>query len=135
VTAARLAIRAQTGKYPNVMILPPSGIYNLDLHPEIRDRLKYTNSGNLTTELLARYFEMDVVVEGNAVYTNNYAANSPMLDVWGNNIILAYVPQNFRSVRSPSFGYTYSMRGQPSVKQPYPDFNRDSWIYGWTLKN
>ncbi len=128
VAAARLAIRQATGKYPNVMILPAGGVYKLDLHPEIRDRLKYTGGGNATTEMLAKYFEMDTVAEGNAVFATS--STSSMQDVWGNDIVLAYVPKNFRGVRAPSYGYTYSMRGQPSVKTPYQEFNRDSWVYG-----
>ncbi len=130
VTASRAAIRAQTGKKANVMILPPNSIAKLDIHPEIRDRLKYTGGGNATAQMLATYFEVDTVVEGGAVYTTSSSASAAMIDVWGNDIVLAYVPKNFRSVRTPSFGYTYSMRGQPSVKTPYQDNNRESWVYG-----
>lgn len=126
VKTARAAIRAATGKYPNVMVLPPNGCTGLDLHPEIRERLKYTGAENATTAMLARYFEVDTVVEGNAIYNQGAGFG----DVWGNDIILAYVPKNFRAVRAPSFGYTYTMRGQPSVKKPYYNDNRESWVYG-----
>lgn len=128
IAAARLAVRAATGKYPNVMILPAGGVYKLDLHPEIRERLKYTGEGNASVGMLARYFEMDIVAEGNAVFA--LSSTAAMSDVWGNDIVLAYVPKNFRGIRAPSFGYTYSMRGQPSVKTPYQENNRDSWVYG-----
>lgn len=130
VAAARAAIRASTGKYPNVMIMPANSVNKLDMHPEIRARLQYTNAGNATTEMLARYFELDVVAEGNAVFSSG----AGLADVWGNDIILAYVPKNFRAVRAPSFGYTYTMRGQPSVKKPYYDDNRESWVYGVKLE-
>ena len=128
VQAARAAIRAATGKYPNVMILPPQGVYKLDQHPLIRDRLKYIGMDSASTAMLAQYFEMDAVVEGNAVYASQLTGN--LLDVWGNDVVLAYVPKNFRGMRAPSFGYTYRLTGHPNVKTPYRDNNRDSWVYG-----
>jgi hypothetical protein len=128
VQAARAAIRAATGKYPNVMILPPGAIWKLDKHPDVRERLKYTSKDSVTAEMLAKYFDMEVVVEGNAIYANQM--NGQLLDVWGNDVVLAFVPKNFRSQRAPSYGYTYRLKGQPSVKSPYRDENRESWIYG-----
>lgn len=127
VTAGIAAIRASTGKKPNVLILPPMSISKLDRHPDVRDRLKYTSKETVTAQALANYFEVETVVEGNAVYS---ADGSTLLDVWGNDIVLAYVPKNFRTQRAPSYGYTYQLKGHPNVKQPYRDENRDSWVYG-----
>lgn len=128
VQAARAAIRAVTGKYPNVMILPPQGVYKLDQHPVIRDRLKYIGAANATPAMLANYFELETVVEGNAIYATSLT--SGLLDVWGNDVILAYVPKTFRSMRAPSYGYTYQLTGHPNVKTPYRDENKESWVYG-----
>jgi hypothetical protein len=128
VQAARAAIRAQTGKYPNVMILPPGGVYKLSQHPTIRDQFKYTSADSITAAMLAKYFEVETVVEGNAVYATS--ATGAMIDVWGNDVILAYVPKNFRSQRAPSYGYCYCLAGHPNVKTPYRDENRESWVYG-----
>jgi hypothetical protein len=128
IVIGREAIRASTGKYPTSLILPPGGIMKLDQNASIRDRLKYTSSDTLTAAMLARLFQVDEVVEGNAVYTAQ--ATGQIMDVWGNNAVLAYVPKNFRSVRAPSYGYTYQLTGNPNVKMPYRDNNRDSWVYG-----
>jgi hypothetical protein len=128
VQAARAAIRARTGKYPNVMTLPPGGVYKLSQHPAIRDQFKYVGSDSITAAMLAKYFEVETVAEGNAVYATS--ANSEMLDVWGNDVVLAYVPKNFRSQRAPSYGYTYCLQGHPNVKTPYRDESRESWVYG-----
>jgi hypothetical protein len=128
VQAGRAAIRAATGKYPNVMILPPGGIYKLDQHPLIRDRLKYIGADSATPAMLAQYFQVEALVEGNAVHASQL--NGALLDVWGNDVILAYVPKSFRSQKAPSYGYTYVLAGHPNVKTPYRDENRESWIYG-----
>lgn len=128
VAAARAAIRAQTGKYPNVMVLPPGGIQKLGKHPDIKDQFKYTGAKSITADMLAEYFQVEVVAEGNAVYVASLTGG--MLDVWGNDVVLAYAPKNFRSMRAPSYGYTYRLVGHPNVKTPYRDENRESWVYG-----
>lgn len=128
VTAGASAIRAQTGKKPNVLILPPMGLSKLDRNPDVRDRLKYTSKDTVTAQALANYFEVETVVEGCAVYANQ--ANGAFIDVWGKDVVMAYVPKNFRSQRAPSYGYTYNLRGHPNVKTPYRDENRESWVYG-----
>jgi len=131
LVTAKAAIRAATGKFPNVAVLPPGGIAKLDNHALIRDRLKFTSSDSVNADMLARYFEVDKVVECNAVYATS--ANANMSDVWGNNVLFAYVAPargTARSARTPSFGYTYRLRGHPFVKVPYRDENRESWVYG-----
>ena len=128
ITGGAAAIRAKTGKKPNVLILPPMGISKLDRHADVRDRLKYTSKDSVTVQQLAQYFEVETVVEGGAVYSNG--SGTGFLDVWGNDAILAYVPKNFRSQRTPAYGYTYTMIGHPNVKTPYRDDNRESWVYG-----
>lgn len=128
VQAAREAIRAKTGKYPNVMILPAGGVYKLSQHPAIRDQFKYVSAESITAAMLAKYFEVETVVEGNAVYAASMTGD--MLNVWGNDVILAFVPKSFRSQRAPSYGYCYCLAGHPNVKTPYRDENRESWVYG-----
>jgi hypothetical protein len=128
VQAARMAIRAQTGKYPNVMVLPPGGCYKLGEHPAIKDRFKFTTAESLTLAMLAKYFEVDLVVEGNSVYVKTL--DSAFSDCWGNDVVLAYVPKQLKNQKTPSFGYTYALRGHPFVKQGYYENNCESWIYG-----
>ncbi|KAF1041335.1 MAG: hypothetical protein GAK35_03389 [Herbaspirillum frisingense] len=128
ITAGASAIRAQTGKKPNVLILPPMGISKLDRNADVRDRLKYTNGKTVTGQALADYFEVETVVEGGAVYATSATGN--FIDVWGKDAVLAYVPKNFRSMRAPSYGYTYNLAGNPNVAVPYRDNNRRSWVYG-----
>jgi hypothetical protein len=128
VLEAKAAIRAKTGKMPNVMILPPFGVSKLGQHPAIKDHFKYTGSQSVTAKMLAEYFEVETVVEGNAVYVASLTGD--FLDVWGNDCVLAFVPKNFRSQKTPSYAYTYNLAGHPNVKTPYRDENRESWVYG-----
>lgn len=125
---AREAIRASTGVYPNVMVIGPTVFNALAEHPKIVERLKYTSSDAVTTQLLARLFEVDKVIVGKAVKSNDAGVLS---DVWGNFAVFAYVPQtqNSHNMARPSFGYTYVLRGNPVVEKAYYDPKTRSWVY------
>ena len=126
VRAAAQIIRSKIGKLPNTIIMRSEVLDILDEHPNVRDRLKYTSSESLTAEMLARYFGVKRVILGDAIYANDAGV---FVDVWGKDMVLAYVPDS-PAMREPSFGYTYTLKGHPSVAAPYRENNRRSWIYG-----
>jgi hypothetical protein len=50
-------------------------------------------------------------------------------DVWGNNVVLAYTNLGSANAEEPSFGYTYTLDGNPLVEQTYWDASTKSWVY------
>ncbi len=128
VREGKEAVRASTGMYPNVMVIGPAVFNALCEHEKIVERVKYTSDKVVTAELLARLFELDKVIVGKAVKSNDAGELS---DVWGNFAVLAYVPQtaNSHNMARPSFGYTYVLRGNPLVEKPYYDPSTRSWVY------
>lgn len=128
VEAAFSSIQNQTGQDPNVLILPPRGIKRLSKHQLIKDRFKYTSSKSITAEMLAEFFEVKMVVEGKARYADS--AGGVLMPVWGNDAIMAYVPEVVTTNMVPSYGYTYTLEGHPYVKNPYYEASCESWIYG-----
>lgn len=125
------AVRQKIGRDPNVMIMSKPIFNSLDDHPKLLEKTKYTSSDSITTEMLARYFGMARVAVGDAVYTDG--DETGFTDVWGNFIVLAYVPQlGQQSVRVPSYGYTYELTGHPFVEQTRYDADAKSWINGVT---
>lgn len=127
ISAARQAIRASVGLRPNVLELGPAVFEALSNHPQILDRIKYTQRGVVTAELLAAILEIPTVVVGDAITFNDAGVAA---DVWGKHAVLAYVPPVPSTMEEPSYGYTYAMEGHPLVEQPYWDANSKSWIYG-----
>lgn len=123
----RETIRSQIGTRPNVMAISATGFNALVEHPKIVDRFKYTSSESITSEMLARLFNLQRVAVGEAVYFDE--ASNAMKDVWADAAVLAYVPQQVTSLRAPSFGYTYTLGGHPLVEETYVDRNAKSWIY------
>lgn len=120
------AIRTQIGMRPNSLTIGPAVFVALKNHAKILDRIKYTSSKTVTTEVLASIFTLDEVNVGNAVY-NDGTANK---DVWGNDAILACtVLGSLADMGTPAYGYTYRLREYPMVEAPYTDRNAKSWIY------
>lgn len=127
VNAAKEAIRATSGRYPNTLVMGALVFAALQANTSITSRFQYTTSASITTAMLANYFGVDKVIVGAAVSANDAGAFS---DIWGNDVVLAFVPTSISSVQQPSFAYTYTMRGNPMVKAPYFESNRESWVYG-----
>ncbi|UXN07519.1 major capsid protein [Bartonella sp. HY761] len=129
IDEAKDNVRRSIGRYPNTLVIGPSVFKALKRHERIKDQFKYTNSDSLTTEMLAAYFDIDKVVVGKAVGLPETAGDDEMAqDVWGNDAILAYVP-NGSNFMVPAFGYTYRLTGYPIVEAPYFENSRKSWIY------
>ncbi len=129
VTAGREAIRRMIGRYPNVMELSATALNACKNHPTIKGQFKYTSSQSITTDMLAGYFEVAEIIVGAAVYLPDGADDdAPGLDVWGNDVVLAYVPKGGQ-YRVPAFGYTYRLSGYPMVEQPWYDPDTRSWVY------
>ena len=127
---AKEAIRASVGLRPNVMVLGPKPYNALKHHPKLLERIKYSQRGIVTLDLLQAIFDIERVVVGEAIYADE-AGN--FVDVWGNNAILAYVP-GLPAMEVPSYGYTYTLERHPFVEEPYFENSRKSWIYGVTYE-
>lgn len=130
IDAGKEAIRGSIGRYPNTLMLGPSAFNGLKRHPTIKEQFKYTSSQSITTEMLAAALDLKNVVVGKGVYLPETAADTAMAsDIWGDDAILAYVPETGDNYQVPSFGYTYELMGYPLVEQPYFERSNDSWIY------
>lgn len=130
IDAGKEAVRRAIGRYPNTLMLGPSGFNALKNHSKVKEHFKYTGRESITTEMLAAFFDLKKVVTGKAVYLPETSADSAAAsDIWGDDAILAYVPEAGDSYQVPSYGYTYELRGYPQVEEPYFERGNDSWIY------
>lgn len=127
VETGKEAIRAKCGVRPNVLVLSALAFSALRTNPSILDKIKYVAKGVITADLLAALFGVKKVVVGDAIYASG--ANDDFTDVWGNNAVLAYVPEgDLAAMDEPSYGYTYTMEGQPAVYEAYYDKETLSWV-------
>jgi len=131
VDTGREAIREAVGIYPNTLLMSAQAFVAAKNNPNVIARFQYNSSvpidgTSITTQMMAGLFNVDRVVVGKAIYMNDADVSS---DIWGNNAILAYAPEKPSSIEEPSYGYTYTMEGNPMVEPTYYDANTKSWIY------
>lgn len=127
VEAAKEAVRKKIGRRPNVMVLGPTVLSALRIHPKVLDKLSTaTDRTPATVAQLQALFEIDRIVEGQAI-TDTAGTFS---DVWGNDAILAYVtPKSLQEMGSQNYGYTYQLAGRPIVEEGYLDRSKNSYMY------
>lgn len=128
INAAKLKIRKTTGRYPNVLHLDLYAFEALRKHPKLQEYFKHSGNAEINQARLAAYFAIDKVVVAKAV--SIATLDSPFTELWGNNTVLAYVaPKGQQSMRRPSFGYNYMMKGFPKVEKGYFEKSDRSWHY------
>lgn len=77
-------------------------------HPEVIERVKYSQLGIITAELLARLFQVERIIVGEA--GNNTAAEGAtdvLAYVWGKDVLVAYIAPSVK-LKQVTFGYTFT---------------------------
>lgn len=113
---AKEAMRQKIVKRPNTMVIGAQSYKVLKNHPKILERVKYTQLGIVTVDLLKSIFDVPNIKIGEMVYSTDAGVT---VDLWGDNIVLAYVPEAKtdikRSIYEPSFGYTMRHETMPQA--------------------
>jgi len=115
VMNAKAAVRAKVIKEPNTLVIGYAAWMTLKKHPQLKAILSTQRSRLVQLADLREIFEIANIVVGRAVMANDAGVTT---DIWGDNLVLAYVPGAGGSGRSPyepSFGYTLRKRGSPVV--------------------
>lgn len=111
VTAQKYGIAEKTGYMPNTLVVGPRVWQALINHDKILDRVKYTQAGFITQDIVARAFEVDRILV--ALGTNNTAiegATTSMNFIAGKHALLCYSNPS-PGLNQPSAGYTFSWSG------------------------
>jgi hypothetical protein len=113
VSDVRVAFRAVNAKLfmdPNVAVIPYQVMTVLEDHPDIIERIKYSERAILTPEIIAAVLGLTtVIVPGAAVGTGNIGANGNAVTgtyLWGKDVLFAYVPAR-AGLRTPAFAYEF----------------------------
>ncbi len=116
---------------PNTLVLSYPVWSKLKNHPDLIERIKYTNaSGTLTTDALATLFDLDQVIIGKAVYNTAREGQTSSLDyVWGKNAWVMYIP-NAPALRSLASFYTLVLQNGRYVDRWFEYDNKVTWVRG-----
>lgn len=111
VRARRTAMAQATGLKPNVLVVGPQVHDALMEHQDIIDRIKYTQRGIVTNELLASLFEVDkYLVPMPIENTAAEGAADSLAFLYGKSMLLAYAAPN-AGLMIPSAGYVFGWNG------------------------
>ena len=111
VTEAGVKMAGETGFKPNVLVLSPYAFNALKNHEDILDRIKYTQKGIVTEDLLATLFEVDKVLVAWAVVNSAQKGSADAVDfIMGKHAMLCYAAPR-PALRKPSAGYIFAWTG------------------------
>lgn len=92
---------------PNIIVIPRAVFAVLKNHQKIVDRVKYSQRGVITPDLLAELFEVDRVVIAVSRYNSAKPGKTPVYeDVWGKDVYLAYVDPR-PGAKKVTLGHTF----------------------------
>lgn len=110
VETGREAIVKAVGREPNVFVMGREVWTKLKNHPDLLDRIKHTQRGIMTIELLAALFEVEKLLVGKAVVdTAEEGETSSRGFVWGKSAALLYVAPT-PAIMTPSAGYVFTWK-------------------------
>ena len=111
ITDAAVKMAGETGFKPNVLVLSPYAFNALKNHEDILDRIKYTQKGIVTADLLATLFEVEKVVVAWAVVNSAKKGAADAVDfIMGKHAMLCYAAPR-PALRKPSAGYIFAWTG------------------------
>ena len=111
VTNAGVKMASETGFKPNTLVLSPYAFNALKNHEDVLDRIKYTQKGLVTEDLLATLFGVDRVLVAWSVVNSAAKGAADAVDfIYGKHALLCYAAPR-PALRKPSAGYVFAWTG------------------------
>jgi hypothetical protein len=103
-------VEAAIGRETNCLTIGKQVWLQLKWHPDLIDLIKYTQRGQLSTELFASLVDFPKVYVGRSIYTTTAEgtaeASVSYTRIWGKHALLTYVPDS-PSLMNPAACYTF----------------------------
>jgi hypothetical protein len=122
------AINAKLFMDPNTIVIPYEVMSQLMDHPDFIERIKYSERGIVTADLIAAVIGLpNVITPGLGFSATNPGQTLSVGYLWGKDVLLAYVPPR-PGMRVPAFAYEYvwGYGAQPMVTERWREDNRVS---------
>lgn len=112
---------------PTVAIFPYEVMTQLEDHPDFIERIKYSQLGILTAELIAALFGLPKIVVPGVGYNSGVPGGTESLGyLWGKDVILAWVSSP--GLKKPNFGYEFVWRFPNGKVQQVERWREDSRV-------
>jgi hypothetical protein len=117
VKTGRRKIHSGLFIHPNTMVIPYEVMSQLEDHPDFIERIKYSQAGVVTQELMARLFMINrIIVPGVGFNSARMGQAEALGYLWGKDVIEAYVPAR-PALKTPAFMYEFTWRYPSGAKQ------------------
>lgn len=128
VRTGATTIRQATGKTPNTLIFSKDVYDTIVDHPDIIERLKYSQAVDKMSaaNALGRIFGVDRVLVGDAQYNSTKEGITDSLaDIWTKDVVLCFIDPTPRK-KSVSLGFTYQKKA-PRIVDEWYEKDREGW--------
>src|SRR6266496_1113260 len=107
IKTGRAKIHDNLFRDPNVAIMGYQVAVKLEDHPDLIERIKYSQRGVPTDAIIAEVLGIgNFVRAGAGKVTSAYGATETFGYLWGKHVVLAFVPER-PAKKTPSFGYEF----------------------------
>ena len=132
IKAGKRQIHSAIFLEPNVIVIPYEVMSVLEDHPDFIERIKYSERGIITAEIIASVLGFQrVIVPGMGFNTEPNPAQTPTISyLWGDSVVMAWVPPR-AGLRIPAFAYEFNWRypgGQVQIAERWRSNERRSDI-------
>lgn len=111
ISDASVNMAGETGFKPNTLVLSPAVFNALKNHEDVLDRIKYTQKGIVTADLLATLFEVEKVYVAWAVVNSAAKGEDDNIGfIMGKHALLCYAAPA-PALKKPSAGYIFAWSG------------------------
>lgn len=111
ISTASVTMASETSYKPNTLVLSPFVFNALKNHEDILDKIKYTEKGIVTADLLASLFEVEHVhIAWAVVNTAKKGAKEQIGFIMGKHALLCYSAPR-PALKKPSAGYIFAWTG------------------------
>jgi hypothetical protein len=94
----------------NIAIIPYQVMSQLEDHSDFIERIKYSQAGILTRDIIASIFNMPKIVVPGVGYNSAVpGATESLAYLWGKNVLIAWVPPR-PAMKTPAFMYEFVWR-------------------------
>jgi len=113
VKTARTTVRTAIGAEPNTLVLGYDTYSTLCDHPDIVDRVKYSQFGVIGEPELARAFKVRQIFIGKALYNSATEGQTDVLaNIWGGHAWMLYISPNKKSIKQVTFAWTMELKAR-----------------------
>ncbi|MFW6074936.1 MAG: hypothetical protein ACOC9Y_05025 [Chloroflexota bacterium] len=129
VVEAKSQLRS-IGVRPNTMVIPSDVMDALQTNQDILDRIKYTQTGLVTREILQTLFGIPNILVPDSVYNSaNAGQDADLTDLWTDFVWLGFVAPR-PALRVLTFGLTFEYRGR-QVRRWREEDKRSDFFEVW----